>query len=120
MGAIKSFREIRVWQKAHDLALEVYRLTGHFPSEEKFGLVSQSRRAVVSIASNIAEGFKKNSKKESCNFYNISEGSLEELKYQILLAKDLGYLTFVEYNQLMSDCDEVGKMLHGWIESQRH
>ena len=70
-----------VWQKAHELVLLVYKLISKFPSEEKFGLSSQMRRAAVSIASNIAEGFKRASKKVSYNFYNIADGSIEEVKY---------------------------------------
>lgn len=118
MGEIKSFRDLKVRQKAHQLVLLVYRLTKKYPREEQFGLVSRSRRAVVSIASNVVEGFKKKSKKDSRNFYNISEGSLEETKYQLLLAKDLGYIGSEEFDEVIGNCEEVGRMLNGWIESQ--
>ena len=90
---IKSFTELKVWQKAHELALLVYKLTNKFPAEEKFGLTNQIRRATVSIASNLAEGFGRHSvtHRASVNFYNIANGSLEEVKYQLLLSKDLKY-----------------------------
>ena len=118
--AIKKFTELKVWQKAHELVLLTYKLTRKYPDEEKFSLVSQSRRAAVSVAANIAEGFKKRSKKDSLNFYNISEGSLEELKYHFLLAKDLKYLGEQDYLIVDSLCEEVGKLLNGWIRSQRN
>lgn len=118
MGEIKSFRDLKVWQKTHLLVLKVYHLTKKYPKEEQFGLISQTRRAVISVASNIVEGFKKRSKKDSCNFYNISEGSLEETKYQLLVAKDLVYIEPEEYDEMMNICEEVGRMLNGWIVSQ--
>jgi four helix bundle protein len=89
---IQRFEDLEVWQKAHGIALETYKMTKKFPDEEKFGLVSQMRRAAVSIAANIAEGFKKRGKNDKANFYNISQGSLEELRYYIILSKDLGYI----------------------------
>jgi four helix bundle protein len=95
--------------------LETYRITKTFPVEEKFGLVSQMRRAGVSIAANIAEGFKKRGAKDKCNFYNIAQGALEELRYYLILSKDLEYLKANE--ALLKDSDEVGKMLYGLINS---
>lgn len=115
---LQSFTDLKVWQKAHELTLEIYRLTKHFPPDEKFGLISQMRRCAVSVPSNLAEGFKKHSKKDSVNFYNISEGSLEELKYQVILARDLGYLTQDEFSILREKENEVGKMLFAWKRSQ--
>ena len=114
---IQRFEDLGVWQKSHKLVLETYKMTKGFPNDEKFGLVSQMRRAGVSIAANIAEGFKKRGLKDKANFYNIAQGSLEELRYYMILAKDLGYLT--ENAGLMKDLDEVGKMLHGLINSVR-
>ena len=116
---IKSFTELKVWQKAHELALLIYKLTGNFPSEERFGLSSQIRRAVISVASNIAEGFQRNSNKVSINFYNIADGYLEEVKYQLLLSKDLSYTTLDEYNKILQLSEEVSKMLNSWSKTQK-
>ena len=84
-----------------------------------FGLVSQSRRCAVSVPSNIAEGFKRSSKNDSVHFYNMSEGSLEELKYQLLLAKDLMYINSEEYETAFGLAEEVGKILNGWKNIQK-
>ena len=116
---IKSFRELEVWKKAHELALLVYRLTNEFPRSEEYGLKSQMRDAAVSIPLNIAEGFKRSTNKDSNHFYNISEASLEELKYQSLLSFDLNYINKEEFDLLTSKEDEVGKMLYGWKKSQK-
>ena len=89
--AALSFRDLVVWQKAHEFVLAVYRLTEPFPDREKFGLSHQMRRAAVSIPANIAEGFGKRSQAEKARFLNIAEGSLEECRYYLILAHDLGY-----------------------------
>ena len=91
--AAKSFKDLIVWQVAHELVLTTYRLTESFPREERYGIVSQMRRAAVSIAANIAEGFKRKSARDKANFYVIAEGSLEESHYYWILTKDLGYIT---------------------------
>jgi len=102
-----------VWQKAHQLALALYRATRTFPGDEKFGLVSQMRRAAVSVPANIAEGFVKRGKPDKIRFYNTAQGSLEESKYYLVLAKDLGYLRDATHeNQLAND---VGRLLNGLI-----
>jgi four helix bundle protein len=115
MGQIKSFQELEVWKTAHQLALAVYRLTNAFPPDEKYGLVSQMRRAAVSIPANIAEGFKRRGKAEKIRFYNISESPLEELKYYFILSKDLGYVA--ETDQLMADAETASRMLFRLIAS---
>ena len=119
MALIKSFKEIICWQKSHQLALEVYRLTTAFPKIEDYCLTNQIRRAVISVPSNIAEGFKRRSLSDSKHFYNIAQGSLEEVKYQLLLAKDLGYITSEEYVQISMLTEEVSKLLVGWIKVQK-
>lgn len=116
---IKSFTELKVWQKAHELVIMIYKLTSKFPNDEKFGLSSQMRRAAISVASNIVEGFRRYFNKVSANFYDIADGSLEELKYQLLLSKDLKYLSDHEYNQAISLSEEVSKMLRSWIKTQK-
>ena len=118
MGQIKTFKDIKVWEKSHKLVLLVYRLTKVFPKEEIYGLTSQIRRAAVSIPANIAEGFKRNSVHDSLRFYNMSAASLEELKYHLFLSRDLCYIPQQEYVEVENLSEEVSKMLSGWIESQ--
>jgi four helix bundle protein len=93
----------------------VYQETKEFPSEERFGLVAQMRRAVISIPANIAEGFKRRGIQDKIRFYNVSEGSLEELKYFLILSKDLGYVD--SDNGLMAQSEAVGRLLNGLIAS---
>ena len=111
---IKTFRDLNVWQKAHNLVLQIYKITKDFPKEEKYGLVSNFRRSAASIPTNIVEGFKRKSKKEYAYFISIADGSLEETKYHILLAKDLGYIKEEDFNNLNDMCDEIGRMLYGF------
>jgi len=115
---IKTFKDIKVWEKAHALVLIIYKITAGFPEEERYCLSNQLRRASISIPSNIVEGFRRNTKKDRSHFYIIANGSLEEAKYQVFLAKDLGYIDNSRYNELTSQMDEVGKMLSAWIKSQ--
>ena len=115
MGKIETFRQLTAWQEAHKLVLMVYQVTKDFPSEERYGLVSQMRRAAVSIPANIAEGFKRRGIQEKIRFYNISEGSLEELKYFHILSRDLNYLS--SNDELMTQSETVGRLLNGLIAS---
>lgn len=119
MAQIKTFKEIRVWHKAHELVLLIYKITKNFPSEERFGLTSQIRRATISIASNIVEGFRRKTLKDTLNFYNISESSLEEVKYQLLLAFDLQFINNDEFTKTKALTEQVGGMLYLWIKSQK-
>ena len=110
---MKRFQDLLVWQKAHVLALGIYRVTKRFPNEERHGLVSQMRRAAVSVPANLVEGHKRTSKRDFANFLSIAESSLEELKYYLLLSRDLGYLTTDVSNSLYDTAEEIGRMLHG-------
>lgn len=110
----KSFRDLIVWQKAHQLALAVYKVSSGFPKEEIFGLTSQIRRSSVSVAANIAEAFKKRSDKDKVRILNISQGSLSETEYFLMLAHDLQY---TDTSTLKSNADEVGRILEGYIKS---
>ena len=110
----KSFTNLFVWQKAHSFVLKVYEFTNQFPSDEKFGLTSQLRRCAVSVAANVAEGYKKRSKKDNARFLNIAQGSLQESKYYLILAKDLGY---GEDNLLYDQLDEVGRLLESYYQT---
>ncbi len=116
---IKTFRDIKVWQKAHELVLNIYKITVKFPSEEKFALSSQIRRAIISVASNVVEGFKRKSLKDRVHFYNIADASLEEVKYQLLVAKDLKYINENNYCEVIQLAEEVSKMLNAWIKTQK-
>lgn len=104
----RSFRDLIVWQKAHQFVLLVYRYTKSFPKEEIYGLSSQFRRSAISIPANIAEGFKKRSRTDKARFMNISQGSLEECRYYLILAADLGYGT---NSLLLGNLEEVSKLL---------
>lgn len=105
----KTFQDLLVWQKAHQLVLEVYKLTAKFPNSEVYALTSQCRRAAVSIPANIAEGFTKSTKPEKIRYLNISQGSLEEMRYYLVLAADLGYAQTAESVSLL---EEVSKFLN--------
>lgn len=117
MGKIDSFQQLDAWKEAHRLVILVYRVTEYFPSHERFGLVAQMRRAAVSIPANIAEGFKRRGIREKVRFYNIAEGSLEELKYYCILSEDLGYVPSKTKGELLSQTETVGKILNGLITS---
>lgn len=108
---INNFQDLIVWQKSHDLVLQIYKETKSFPEEEKFGLISQIRRSAVSICANISEGYMKSSK-DFVRFLEIARGSLEETKYHLILSKDLAYLEISRFNKLFSLSEEIGKMLH--------
>ena len=116
---VQKFEDILAWKKSHELALAIYKITENYPKSETFGLVSQMRRCAVSVPSNLAEGFKRRTKSDSVHFYNIAEGSLEELKYQLLLSKDLDYISKDVYDNLKRLCEETGKLMYGWKKVQR-
>lgn len=107
----RSFKDLVVWQRAHRFVLEVYRFTRSFPAEERFGLTAQLRRAAVSVRANIAEGFPKRDSSNKIRFFNIAQGSLEEVHYYLILAADLGYGNSAS---LLEMCDEVGRLLNGY------
>lgn len=119
MAVIRRFQDLIVWQKSHQLALQVYKVTKQFPKEETYVLTSQIRRAVISIGSNIVEGFNRKTVKDSLQFYNIATGSLHELEYQLLLARDLQYISNRDYDMLQISLTEVSKLLFSWSKSQR-
>ena len=108
---LKSFQELEVWQKAHHLALQTYRVTDSFPDKEKYGIVSQVRRSAASVPANIAEGFGRRSTKELLQFLANANGSLEETRYFLLLSRDLGYLAKDKYVELEKDCTSVAQMI---------
>ena len=113
---INSFRDLLAWQEAYKLTLMVYEATKLFPKEEIFGLTSQIRRAIVSVASNIAEGFSRNSSKEKIRFYYISLGSLTEVRNQTDLSKGLHYLSQDDHLALEDQAIIIDKLIHGLIK----
>lgn len=110
----KSFLDLIVWQKAHQFVLSVYRFSDDFPKKELYGLTSQMRRAAISIPANIAEGFKKKTRADKVRFMNISQGSLEECRYYLILSDDLKYGNGLE---LMPQIEEVSKLLEAYSAS---
>jgi len=110
----KNFQDLIVWQKAHQFVLSIYRFTKLFPKEEIYGLTAQARRSAVSVPANIAEGFKKKTKPDKTKYLNISQGSLEESRYYLILARDLEYR---DTSRLMSQLEEVSKLLEAYLRS---
>lgn len=119
MGRIESFRDLIVWQRAMDVADGVYRLTRGYPRDEQFGLTSQTRRAAVSVAANIAEGHGRGTRAAYAGFLRIARGSLRELETHLLLASRLGIGDNEQINALLADADEIGRMLHTLIARLR-
>jgi four helix bundle protein len=114
MEKARRFQDLKVWQKSHQFVLEVYKVTRSFPDYELFGLTSQIRRSAVSIPANIVEGFKRRGRADKVRFYNISQASLEETRYYLILAHDLGY---AETEDLQKEADEVGRLLDGYMKA---
>ena len=106
-----------VWKKAHELTLDIYKATKDFPTDELYALTSQMRRAATSVPCNIAEGKARGSSKDFKRFLLMSRGSLEELKYQITLSKDLDYIDQDKYDELQNKAKEVGRLLNGLMVS---
>ena len=116
---IKSFRDLSSWQEAHKLVIMIYNITKNFPKQEMFGIISQMRRAAVSISSNIAEGFSRQTYKDKVQFYFMAQGSLTELQNQLLIAKDLRYLKEKDYNETINQSIKVQKLINGLIKASR-
>jgi len=112
---ITTFQDFLVWKKAHELVLLIYQITKTFPSDERFGLISQVKRSASSICANIAEGYMK-SRNDFLRYLSVSRGSLEETKYHLILSRDLGYLSVDDFNKLFNLSEEVGKLLHCLIK----
>ena len=114
---LKNYKDLKVWQRAYQLCLEIYKITKGFPDEEKYGLTSQLRRAAVSVPSNIAEGYGRKTTPEYIQFLYIAYGSICEIETQILLAGDLGYIEPVKLEMLHEGVGEVERMLKALIKS---
>ena len=116
-NTVKSFKDLIVWVKSHELTLEIYKVTKKFPADEKYGIVSQMRRAAYSIPANIIEGHSRKHKNEFLQFLSIAKGSLEELKYFIILAADLDYISADEQNKIEGIAVEVSKLLYRFTKN---
>ena len=116
---MKDFRQLKVWEKSHQLALAVYKATKEFPKEELYGLTSQIRRSSMSIPTNIAEGCGGNTDKEFARFLQIAMGSASETEYQLILARDLNFLPNDSYEQLHNEVEEVKRMLASLLKTIR-
>ena len=110
----KSFKEIFAWQRAHSFVISVYQVTKDFPQHERFALCSQFQRAAVSIAANIAEGYRKDGIADKLRFLNTAQGSLEECRYYILLSYDLNYIDLETYNNMNVSLEETSKLLNAY------
>ena len=117
MEKIRSFKDLFAWQKANEVAARVYELTEQFPKSEQFGLTNQIQRAAVSIGSNIAEGFGRNTAKDKKQFYAIAKGSCFETESQLLLAEKLGYTRNTDLKNLYSEMETVTKLISGLMKS---
>lgn len=118
--SLTSYKDLIVWQKSFALVLEIYKITGKFPPHELFGLVSQMRRASISVPSNIAEGYSRNNRGEYVHFVAIAYASGAELETQLLLAKELNYLTAQDFIKINSLLVEVLKMLNKLLSTLKH
>lgn len=116
---IKSFTDLKAWQEAHQLVIIVYEITKDFPKEELFGLTNQMKRCSVSISSNIAEGFSRQSYKEKVQFYSMALGSLTELQNQILITKDIGFIMKDKFTKITEQTITVNKILNGLIKKSK-
>jgi four helix bundle protein len=117
---VKSFQDLTVWQEAHKLTLEVYKLTGKFPASEKYEIVSQLRRSSSAVPANIAEGFGRATTRELLRCLQISRGELEEARYFILLSRDLSYVTAKDCDEIGQRCDSIGRMINALGSSLKH
>lgn len=110
---IKSFTDLYAWQEGHKLVLMIYEITDKFPDKERFGLISQMRRCAVSITSNIAEGFSRNTVNDKCQFYSMTHGSLTELQNQLIIARDVKYLDKDNFTKIANQTVIVHKLITG-------
>ena len=116
---IREFTDLIVWKEGHKLVLQIYKITKMFPKEEKYSLVDQMRRASTSVTSNIAEGFGRQTYKEKVKFYYLAQGSLIELKNQLLIAKDVGYLSENNYQDIIKQANTTHQLLQGLIKKSK-
>ncbi len=116
---MKDFRQLQIWERSHQLTLQIYRITRLFPSDERYGLVSQMRRSASSVPTNIAEGCGRNSEADFARFLDHSMGSASELEYQLILSHDLEYLPIDQFNSTSSELIDIKRMLNAFLQKLR-
>lgn len=116
---IKSFTDLNSWKEGHRLVVLVYKITSKFPKSETYSIVDQMRRSSSSVTANIAEGFGRQTYKEKAQFYYLAQGSLLELKNFILIARDVGYLSVEDYNNLVEQANIAHQLLQGFIKKTK-
>ncbi|WP_289018884.1 four helix bundle protein [Desulfobacter postgatei] len=116
-GGVNHWKDLVVWRKSHELVLLVYKVVGTFAKNEQYDLADQIKRAAASVPANIVEGHSRNSQKDFLRFLYIARGSLEELRYFLLLSRDLKYVVEIKYNELENTCTQTSKLLNGLIKS---
>ncbi|MFH0763031.1 MAG: four helix bundle protein [Candidatus Omnitrophota bacterium] len=114
---IKTFEDLEAWQAAHKFVLAIYKITKKFPKDELYGIISQLRRAALSITSNIAEGFSRYHYKDKIRFYYNARGSVSEVRNCLILSKDMGYITKEEHGNLLPETERILKIINGMIRS---
>ena len=114
---MKDFKDLKVWHKAHELTLSIYKVTEGFPKREIYGITSQLKRSSASVGANIVEGCGRRSDREFRRFLQIARGSASETEYHLILARDLGFLAPTDYGQLMAKLVEVQRMLTGLVQT---
>lgn len=119
IGRIEKFQDLDTWKEGHKLVIEIYKISRSFPKEETFGLTSQIRRAVVSITSNIAEGFGRQSYKDKHNFYQMAFGSILEVRNQLIISRDVGYINNSNFQKLDEQAGKVERICRGLIKKSR-
>lgn len=116
---MRKFQDLQIWHRSHALTLEIYRATKSFPKEEIYGLTSQMRPSSSSIPTNIAEGCGRNSNADFARFLTISMGSASELEYQLILSRDLDYISLADFDHLFDDLTEIRKMINNFLKAVR-
>jgi four helix bundle protein len=116
---MRKFQDLQIWHRSHALTLEIYRATKSFPKEEIYGLTSQMRRSSSSVPTNIAEGCGRNSNPDFARFLTIAMGSSAELEYQLILSRDLDYISLADFDILFDDLTEIRKMINNFLKAVR-
>ncbi len=114
-----SFTDLKAWQGSHRLSLDIYKLTKNFPSSEQFGLSAQLKRAAVSVTSNIAEGYGRSTQADKEHFYTMASGSLYEIKSQLILARDLGFIASKDFQVIADNANIAHKLLNGLLKAHK-